>query len=431
MHKLSKNLVLIYTGKQRTAKHIAKSYVSKLSKSKEREMYTILNQVNSAKKYLKNNDLDSFGDLLNENWMIKRELSNKVTNSKINEIYKIAIDSGALGGKLLGAGGGGFLLFYIKSKNLKNSKKKLYKLTFVDFNLSNDCSKLFMKQNKNFNHPLMHDNFTKEDLSVISKFVKSGSILTQNKNVFRFEKLWSKWLGVKYSVFVNSGSSANYLTFACLKYLYGLSGEVIVPSLTWVSDVVSVIRNGFKPVFVDINLNNLSMNEHEVKKKINKRTKVIFITHAQGFNGFSKSFLNLIKKKNIILIEDVCESHGAKHKGRKLGTFGLISNFSFYYAHHLSTIEGGMICTNNKEIYEVCRILRGHGMLREVSDKKYEKKIIKKYKNLSPKFIFMYPGFNFRNNEIGAILEINQLKRLNKNIILRRKNFNIFLRNII
>ncbi len=287
-----------------------------------------------------------------------------------------------------------------------------------------------MKQNKNFNHPLMHDNFTKEDLSVISKFVKSGSILTQNKNVFRFEKLWSKWLGVKYSVFVNSGSSANYLTFACLKYLYGLSGEVIVPSLTWVSDVVSVIRNGFKPVFVDINLNNLSMNEHEVKKKINKRTKVIFITHAQGFNGFSKSFLNLIKKKNIILIEDVCESHGAKHKGRKLGTFGLISNFSFYYAHHLSTIEGGMICTNNKEIYEVCRILRGHGMLREVSDKKYEKKIIKKYKNLSPKFIFMYPGFNFRNNEIGAILGINQLKRLNKNIILRRKNFNIFLRNI-
>ena len=142
MHKLSKNLVLIYTGKQRTAKHIAKSYVSKLSRSKEREMYAILNQVNSAKKYLKNNDLDSFGDLLNENWMIKRELSNKVTNSKINEIYKIAIDSGALGGKLLGAGGGGFLLFYIKSKNLKILKRKLYKLTFVDVNLSNDCSKI-------------------------------------------------------------------------------------------------------------------------------------------------------------------------------------------------------------------------------------------------------------------------------------------------
>ena len=191
--------------------------------------------------------------------------------------------------------------------------------------------------------------------------------------------------------------------------MYGLSGEVIVPSLTWVSDVVSVIRNGFKPVFVDINLNNLSMNEHEVKK-INKRTKVIFITHAQDLMAFQSLFLNLIKKKNIILIEDTCESHGAKHKGRKLGTFGLISNFSFYYAHHLSTIEGGMICTNNKEIYEVCRILRGHGMLREVSDKKYEKNIIKKYKNLSPKFIFMYPGFNFRNNEIGAILESINLK---------------------
>ena len=283
---------------------------------------------------------------------------------------------------------------------------------------------------KNFNHPLMHNNFSTGDLNKVSKFVRENNILTQNKYVQKFENQWSKWLGVKYSVFLNSGSSANYLTFACLKYLYNLKGEVILPSLTWISDIVSVIRNDFKPIFVDINLDNLSMNENEVFKKINKNTKAIFITHAQGFNGFSKKFLDIIKKKKIILIEDVCESHGATHEGKKLGTFGLISNFSFYYAHHMSTIEGGMVCTNNKKIYEVCRMLRGHGMLREVSDKSFEKKIIKKNPKLSPKFIFMYPGFNFRNNEIGAIIGLNQIKRLNLNNKKRISNFREFIKNL-
>ena len=113
--------------------------------------------------------------------------------------------------------------------------------------------------------------------------------------------------------------------------------------------------NGFKPVFVDIDPTTLSMSSEEVIKKINKKTLAVFITHAQGFNGFTDKLLSELKKKKIILIEDVCESHGAKHKKRKLGTFGLISNFSFYYAHHMTTIEGGMICTNNKKIYELSK----------------------------------------------------------------------------
>lgn len=274
----------------------------------------------------------------------------------------------------------------------------------------------------------MHNNFTKTDLVKASNFIKRNNILTQNVNVRKFEESWSKWLGVKYSIFVSSGSAANYITFACLKYLYNLKGEVILPPLTWISDVVAVIRNDFRPVFVDINLSNLSMNEHEVIKKINKKTKIVFITHAQGFDGFSDNFLKYLKQKKIILIEDVCESHGATHNKKKLGTFGLISNFSFYYAHHLSTIEGGMICTNNKEIFETCRMLRGHGMLREVLDKRIEKKIIRKNPKLSPKFIFMYPGFNFRNNEIGAVIGLSQLKRLNKNNERRKTNFHFFLK---
>jgi CDP-6-deoxy-D-xylo-4-hexulose-3-dehydrase len=216
----------------------------------------------------------------------------------------------------------------------------------------------------------------------------------------------------------------------CVKIVYGEKGEIIVPALTWISDIASVISNGFKPIFVDINLNNLSMLEEDVLSKINKETKAVFITHAQGFNGLTDNLLKILKKKKILLIEDVCESHGATFKNKKLGTFGKISNFSFYYAHHMSTIEGGMICTNDKKIFEVARMLRSHGMVRESGNAVYEKKIIKKYPELSPKFIFLYPGFNMRNNEISAVIGINQLKRLNSNNIKRKKNFLYFLKNL-
>ena len=185
--------------------------------------------------------------------------------------------------------------------------------------------------------------------------------------------------------------------------------------------------NGFKPIFVDINFENLSMNNGEILKKINDKTLAVFLTHAQGFNGLSELLLKTLKIKKIFLIEDVCESHGATFKKKKLGSFGLMSNFSFYYAHHLSTIEGGMVCTNNKKVYEIANMLRSHGMVRESKNLRYEKEIIKKNRNLSQKFIFMYPTLNFRNNEIGATIGLNQLKRLDYNNKLRSKNFKLFV----
>ena len=283
---------------------------------------------------------------------------------------------------------------------------------------------------KNFLHPLMSNNFEKEDLdSVIKLLKKNDPILTQSKNVLKFEKSWSKWLGVKYSVFVNSGSSANMISINILNILKG-SGEVIVPSLTWSSDISSVIKNKMKPIFVDINLNNLSMNEDQVFKSFNSKTRAIFLSHIQGFNGLSNKLLDFIKKKKIFLIEDVCESHGASFRKKKLGTFGQISNFSFYYAHHMSTIEGGMICTNDKKIYQIARVLRSHGLVREINEKKDKRKFEKKYKDLSKQFIFLYPGYNMRNTEIGGVLGLSQLKKLNRNINLRNKNFNFFLANL-
>jgi len=283
---------------------------------------------------------------------------------------------------------------------------------------------------KKLRYPLMSNNITKNDLEQVIKYLKKKNpILTQSQNVEKFEIAWSKWLGVKYSVFVNSGSSANLITLSTLKELYGF-GEIIVPSLTWVSDVASVIQNGFTPVFVDINLNNLSMNEDLILDKINNNTKGVFITYAQGFNALSFKLLNKLKELSIPLIEDVCESHGANFQNKKLGTYGLMSNFSFYYAHHMSTIEGGMVCTNNKKIYQILRMFRSHGMVREINDLKIKNRYINQNKDLNEKFIFAYPAYNVRNTELNAIIGINQLKFLDKNIKLRNQNHKIFLQNI-
>ena len=280
-------------------------------------------------------------------------------------------------------------------------------------------------------HALMHNNFIKEDFIEVKKlFNKKNPILTQSKKVLEFEKKWSKWLGVKYSTYVNSGSSANYISISILKEINKnpKKNEIIVPALTWVSDINSVILNNFKPVFVDINLNNLSMDIEQVKKKINKKTLAIFITHAQGFNGLNSELIKIIKKKKIFLIEDVCESHGAKFKEKKLGNYGSISNFSFYFAHHMTTIEGGMISTNDKKIYELSRVFRSHGLLRETNNPRFEKQQIRKYSHLSPQFIFLYPTLNFRNNEVGAVIGISQLRRLDINNKKRIKNFKFFLK---
>ena len=281
----------------------------------------------------------------------------------------------------------------------------------------------------NLNWPLMANNITDEDFDILIKFLKGRPRLTQSGNVQAFEDEWSKWLGVRYSVFVNSGASANLITIAAMKHLYG-SGEIIVPTLTWVSDIASVVQNGFTPVFVDINPKNLSMDTDHVLSRLSDKTKAVFITHVQGFNGLTNKLLKALKERKIPLIEDVCEAHGATFKGKKLGSFGMISNFSFYFAHHMSTIEGGMVCTNDKTIYETIRMLRSHGMVRETSDEKIKKKYIREHSNLSPDFIFAYPAYNVRNTEIGAVLGRSQLKRLDDNNVKRNRNFQLFLNNL-
>lgn len=279
--------------------------------------------------------------------------------------------------------------------------------------------------------PLMRNNILREDLdAVIGHLKQDDPILTHGAHVKAFEAEWSEWLGVKHSVFVNSGAAANLLTMAILKIRNPEGGEVIVPPLAWVSDIASVLQNGFKPVFADIDPSTLAMDPAQILAKINGKTRAVFLTHVQGFDGLTDGLLDELNRRKLPLIEDVCESHGATHNGKKLGNFGWISNFSFYYAHHMSTIEGGMVCTDDPNVYQQVRMLRSHGMVREANDPAVLAAYQSENQELNPDFIFAYAAYNARNTEIGGIMGRSQLKRLDHIVKRRTQNLVRFLEQI-
>jgi CDP-6-deoxy-D-xylo-4-hexulose-3-dehydrase len=282
--------------------------------------------------------------------------------------------------------------------------------------------------NIDYKWPLINDNITISDRKVLSDFILSNERLTNGKKVIEFENTWSKWLGTKRSVMVNSGTSGNYISIAIVKELLGI-GEVIVPPLGWVSDISSVTQLGMTPVFVDISMDNLSITSENIKNAITDKTKAIVLVHCLGFNAINEEIIKIAKEKNILLIEDCCEAHGATFNGQKVGTFGDISIFSFYFGHHITTIEGGMISMNDEKIYELSKLFRSHGMTREVSTETQEN-YKNKYPNLNPLFTFAVAGFNMRSTELNAVLGIEQIKRIDDNVTKRRHNFNVWLNNL-
>ncbi len=278
--------------------------------------------------------------------------------------------------------------------------------------------------------PLMKNNITRDDLDAVCALLsQEDPILTQSRNVRAFEREWSEWVGVRYSVFVNSGSSANLLTLAALKDRAG-AGEIILPTVTWVSDIAAALHCGFTPVFVDIDPRTLGMDHRQVLEKITPRTRAVFLTHVLGYNALSRMLLDELAARGVPLLEDVCESHGATFDGRKLGSFGMASNFSFYYAHHLSTVEGGMVCTNDADFYETVRMLRSHGMIRELESESRRRDYADDHPDLNPDFIFAIPGYNVRSTEINAVFGRSQLKRLDEGNRRRCENLAVFLDNL-
>ena len=222
---------------------------------------------------------------------------------------------------------------------------------------------------------LQENALSKKDLKSLGNYILTTDRLTQGKEVVKFERLFSKWNNSKYSIFVNSGSSANLLIINTAKELYNWkdNDEIIVPSLTWPTTVNPVFQANLKPVFVDTNLNDLSLDYEELKNKITKKTKAIFLAHILGFPSNIIKIKKIIKGTNIKILEDCCESIGAKIQRKKVGNFGLAGSFSFYWGHHMTTIEGGMISTNNSKFYRLCKMKRSHGFARELEKKLHNK----------------------------------------------------------
>ncbi len=278
--------------------------------------------------------------------------------------------------------------------------------------------------------PLMNENVSRDDLREVVDLVYpcpmdpeySGKVpqLTNGPQVAAFEREFADWLGVKYAVMVNSGASANLITMHALRELYG-PGEVIAPCITWSSDIMSVIHAGLTPVFVDIDPRTLGMDLKQALDKVCAGTLAVFMTHCLGFNALTQPFPGGVR-----LVEDCCESIGATVcDNLKLGSEGYASNFSFYYGHHMTTIEGGMICTSDEGFYETCRVLRSHGMTREIAGAETRKA----YENplTWPDFTFEHCGFNMRSTEINAVIGRSQLKRLDANVAKRTENLLLFL----
>ena len=275
--------------------------------------------------------------------------------------------------------------------------------------------------------PLMKDTVTKRDRLRMAKFILTSDRLTQGKEVRKFEEQWSEWLGVKHSLFVSSGSTANLLLVSAWKELYEIpdQAKVIVPACTWVTNVAPIIQCGLTPVFCDINLEDYSFDLdklQELRDEYHDDIRGIFVTHLLGFPAKVEKFREVFPNAHIL--EDVCESHGAiLENGNKAGTFDVGGTFSFYFGHHMTTIEGGMVSTNDPELYDLMRMKRSHGLARESL---YFETYKQKYPDINPQFLFVTEGYNFRNTDLAAVLGQSQLKRLDNMIKIRNRNYEIY-----
>lgn len=286
-----------------------------------------------------------------------------------------------------------------------------------------------VKEEKEFSWPLMKDCITDRDKEAMIDFLKNNSRLTNGPKVKQFEKEWSEWLGVKHSLFVSSGSTANLLLVAAVKEKYNLKDgdKVIVPSMTWVTNVSPIFQLGLTPIFCDINPYDYSFDKEYLKvlAKQHSDIKAVFVTHLFGISADIDSYKEILP--NAIFMEDVCESHGTVYKNKKCGTLSVGSTFSSYFGHHLTTVEGGFVCTNDTDLYNLMKVKRSHGMAREALPEKFEE-YKEKYPDIHPMFMFVTDGYNLRSMEINAVLGSSQLLTLNDSIANRRYNFKKFIK---
>jgi len=276
---------------------------------------------------------------------------------------------------------------------------------------------------KKIKWPLIKNSIKFSDRLKLSYFLLTSDRYTNGPKVREFESQWAKWVGSKHALMVSSGSTANLLLLSAVKEKYNLKDKdkVLVPACTWVTNVSPVFQLGFTPIFCDVNLENYSFDlDHmkEIKKK-HPDIKIIFVTHLLGFSADNEEYSKIFP--DALILDDVCESHGCKNiNGIKRGANSIAASFSFYFGHHMTTVEGGMINTNDSDLYELMRMKRSHGLARESGNLK---KYADQHPDIHPQFLFMTDGYNFRSSDINAVIGLQQLPRLDKFINERRSNF--------
>ena len=301
--------------------------------------------------------------------------------------------------------------------------------------LSSELNKaLRIKEIKRSKHlfPLKDSTFRNKDLIEGIKVIFSKDV-TMSKVTKKFEKTFSKKIKTPYSLMVNSGSSANLLAFQCLinpyrKKRLKKGDEVLVPSICWPTSFWPIIQSGLKPVFVDVDRENFNIDLKDLKKKISKKTKALMLVHVLGVSTNMDKLMKILKKNRIILIEDTCESIGAKYKNKFLGTFGDFSTFSFYFSHQISSVEGGMICCKNQQDEDIIKSLRSHGWIKDLSN---QRQIEKQFKDINKSFFFINSGFNFRPTDIQAAIGLSQFNSLNNFIKIKKVNRNKIIKKIM
>ena len=252
--------------------------------------------------------------------------------------------------------------------------------------------------------------------------------VTMGKKVKKFENSFARYIGSKYSVMVNSGSSANLLALSILtnpkfSKRIKLGSEVLTPAVTWATTIFPIANVNLVPSFIDVDLENFNLDVDKLRKSITKKTKAILLVHLLGNPANMKEIIDIAKEYNLFVIEDSCEAHGAEFNNKKIGSFGDISTFSFFLSHHISTIEGGMLLTKNEEIFELAKAMRAFGWIR---DQKNKKQTAKKNPKLDPRFLFDNLGYNIRPTEIQGSFGIHQIKKLEKFIKIRTNNANFW-----
>lgn len=245
--------------------------------------------------------------------------------------------------------------------------------------------------------------------------------VTMGKKVREFEVKFAQYIGTRHAIMVNSGSSANLLVLSLLTNpaLRALrpGDEVITPAVTWATTVFPIIQCGAVPVLVDVDPETFNILPAEMEAAITPRTRAIMLVHLLGTPCAMEAIMDVARRHNLIVIEDACEAHGAEYGGRKVGSFGDLATFSFFFVHHISTIEGGMVLTDRDEYAELARSLRAFGWIREMEGKEAW---ARRYPDIDPRYLFINAGYNFRPTEIAGGFGIHQLAKLEGYIALRR-----------